>query len=107
MSVAPDQTAAYNNLEEDGRKEFWRSLRATLNREYTEFQIEGQPIVECPKAIRITAVRFDDGLTLDSFARTINSVCKACADAGAHFADRLGDMRPTAGGEFAFKKGVQ
>ena len=105
MLVAPEQISSYNALDEDARKDFWRALRATMNREYVEFQVEGQAVIECPKAVRVTAVRFDDGLTLDSFARTISSVCKACADVVAHFTDRLGELRPSAGSEFAFKKG--
>lgn len=105
MLVAPEQVTAYNALDEDARKDFWRALRTTMNREFVEFQVEGQPVIECPKAVRVTAVRFDDGLTLDSFARTISSVCKACGDVVAHFTDRLGELQPTAGGEFAFKKG--
>ena len=62
------------------------------------------PATECPKALRVTAVRFDDGLTLDSFARTVSSVCKACSDIVVLFSERLGDLEPQAGGEFAFKK---
>ena len=107
LAVAPEQVNAYNQLEEDVKREFWATLRTTLNREYVEFQVEGQAVAECPKSIRVTAVRFDDGLTLDSFARTISSVCKTCSDAIAHFTDRLGNLQPAAGGEFAFKKGVQ
>jgi hypothetical protein len=106
MLVAPEQVTAFNNLDEDQRKDFWQQLRSTLNREFVEFQVDGQAVVECPKAIRVTALRFDDGLTLDSFARTLSSVCKACSDAVAHFTDRLGDVRPPPAGEFAFKKGA-
>jgi hypothetical protein len=49
-------------------------------------------------------MRFDDGLTLDSFARTMSSVSKACFDGCALFLERLGDLGPAPGGEFAFKK---
>ncbi len=104
MSAAPAHIEAFNTLPDSARKEFWQQLRITLNREYVEFQVEGNVPTECPKTLRVTAIRFDDGLTLDSFARSISSVCKACGDAVAHFTDRLGDPNAPLGGEFAFKK---
>ncbi len=102
MLPAPAHDAAFKALSEADRRAFWQQLRSSLNREFVEFQAEGI-VTECPKAVRITAVRFDDGLTLDSFGRTLSSVCKACADAAALFTDHLGDGGP-APGEFAFKK---
>jgi len=103
MLAAPGHEAAFNKLDDARRVAFWRQLRTSLSREFVEFQAEGV-ITECPKSIRITAVRFDDGLTLDSFSRTLSSVCKAVADAMMHFNDFLGDPAPPATGEFAFKK---
>jgi hypothetical protein len=103
LVAAPGHEAAFKALDEGSRKKFWQQLRATLNREFVEFQADGA-WTECPKSVRVTAVRFDDGLTLDSFGRTLNSVCKACGDAIAHFTDNLGDPSPPLGGEFAFKK---
>ncbi len=104
MSAAPEHVEAFKNIDENARKDFWQRLRGTLNREYVEFQIDGVPTSECPKMLRVTALRFDDGLTLDSFARSISSVCKACADAVALFTDRLGEPNAPTSGEFAFKK---
>ena len=103
MMAAPGHEAAFKALDEAHRRAFWRNLRTNLTREFVEFQADGV-VTECPKSIRITAVRFDDGLTLDSFGRTLSSVCKAVADAMAHFNDNLGDPFPPASGEFAFKK---
>ena len=103
MLAAPGHEATFKALDEGQRRAFWQRLRALLNREFVEFQIEGV-MNECPKSVRITAVRFDDGLTLDSFGRTLSSVCKAVTDAMVHFTDNLGDPYPPAGGEFAFKK---
>jgi hypothetical protein len=93
LAAAPEHIVAFSNLDEDLRKEFWNQLRSTLNREFVEYQIEGTIGIECPKTVRLTAVRFDDGLTLDSFARTLSSVCKAAADAATYFTDRLGNAR--------------
>lgn len=103
LAPAPGHDAAFKALDEDTRKKFWQQLRATLTREYVEFQADGV-VTECPKSVRVTAVRFDDGLTLDSFGRTLSSVCKGCADAIAHFTEYLGDPGAPTGGEFAFKK---
>ena len=103
LMPAPGHDAAFKALDEERRKQFWQQLRTTLTREFVEFQAEGV-VTECPKSVRVTAVRFDDGLTLDSFGRTLSSVCKACSDAIAHFTEYLGDPGAPAGGEFAFKK---
>ncbi len=89
---AQEQIVAYSKLSNDQKRSFWDDLRKTLNREFVEFQIEGVAVAECPKTLRVSAVRFDDGLTLDSFARSVSSVCKACSDAVAHFTDRLGNI---------------
>ena len=93
LAAAPEHMVAFKELNEDLRREFWNQLRSTLNREFVEYQIEGAAVFECPKTVRVSAVRFDDGLTLDSFARTLSSVCKAAADAATHFTDRLGNAR--------------
>ena len=92
MAPAPQQVAAFAALSVEARRDFWLQLRATLNRESVEYQLEGATLAECPKALRVSAVRFDDGLTLDSFAHTLTSVCKACGDAISHFTERLGDV---------------
>jgi hypothetical protein len=94
MAPAPAQVAAFAALSPEARREFWLQLRATLNREAVEFQLDGTALTECPKALRVSAVRFDDGLTLDAFAGTLTSVCKACGDAISHFTERLGDVAP-------------
>lgn len=104
MSPVAGHVAAFQALSTEQRQLFWRDLRMLLSREFVEFQLEGTPGVECPKVLRISAVRFDDGLTLDSFSGTLSSVCKACGDAIYLFTERLGDLNAPAGGEFAFKK---
>jgi hypothetical protein len=103
ITPAAQHVEAFNRLEEDARKEFWQHLRNTLNRDFVEFQIEGNATSECPKAFQVLAMRFDDGLTLDSFARSLSSVLKGCIDGVSCFQDRLGDAVPAAS-EFAFKR---
>jgi hypothetical protein len=93
---APENITAFNALPPAQKKQFWEGLRDTLNRESIEFQIEGTPVDECPKTIRVTAVRFDDGLSLDSFAHSLGLVCKASLDAATHFNERLNEARSRA-----------
>lgn len=104
MVPQQNQLAAFNGLDEDAKREFWQALRSELNREFCEFAIEGNPMAECPQAFSVSATRFDDGLSLDSLFRTINSVLKACMDGCALFDERLGAVGPASGGEFAFRK---
>jgi hypothetical protein len=104
MSPAAEQVTAFQRLDPTQRLAFWRELRAVLNRDSVEFHLEGVPGQELPKAMRVTAMRFDDGLTLDSFAQTLSSLCKACSDVVILFSERLGAPAAPAGGEFPFKK---
>jgi hypothetical protein len=100
----PDHAESFDGLEEDAKRAFWRELRSTLNREFTEFQLEGKLYEECPKSFLVTETIWDDGLSLNNFARSISSVQKACLDACALFDEQLGSTGPATGGEFAFKK---
>jgi hypothetical protein len=104
MTPVAEQVAAFQRLDQAHRIAFWKDLRTLLSRESVEFHLEGVGVMECPKAVRVTAMRFDDGLCLDSFARTLSSVCKACGDIVVLFTERLGELSAPAGGEFAFKK---
>jgi hypothetical protein len=104
LTAAPAHVEVFKTLEETVRRDFWRQMRAKLTREFVEFQLEGTPPSECPRLLRVTCLRFDDGLTLDSFARSLNSICKTAADAVAVYTDHLGDPNAPTSGEFAFKK---
>jgi hypothetical protein len=101
ITPSPEHVDAFNRQEPKVRREFWQLLRNTLNRETIEFQIEGIPTQECPKSFQVSATRFDDGLTLDSFARSMSSVLKGCIDGVSCFQDRLGDPVPAAANQFA------
>jgi hypothetical protein len=103
LMPAPEHVAAFDDMEVDSKREFWQDLRSMLTREFVEFLIEGTPLVACPTAFQLSVVRFDDGLTLDSFHRSLASVQKACTAAVSLFQERLGGG-PAAGGEFAFRK---
>lgn len=104
MTVPPEQVAAFNQLDDDARRQFWVDLRATLSRPYIEFNLQGQALVGCPNNFTVMATRWDEGLNLDTFAFSISSVHKTLMDACALFDERLGVMGPSFGGDFAFKK---
>jgi hypothetical protein len=55
----------------------------------------------------IDVARFDDGLTLDSFARSLSSVNKAYLDGCNFFGEQFGTRGPMSRGEFEFKRTTQ
>jgi hypothetical protein len=102
--VSPEHFAAFENLDEDSRREFWQALALRLNNhDFIEFSVEGVP-PGCPTAFQIAVARWDDGLTLDSFARSLSSVNKAFFDACSFFREHFGTPGPASGGEFDFKR---
>jgi hypothetical protein len=106
--VSPEQRAAFENLDEDSRREFWEKLALRLNgHDFIEFQIEGVPTGSCPTAFQIFVSRWDDGLTLDSLHRSLSSAHKAYFDACAFFRENFGTSGPAAAGEFDFRRSVQ
>jgi hypothetical protein len=72
--------------------------------DFVEFHLEGTPAKDCPAAFSINVARFDDGLTLDSFARSLSSVNKAYFDGCNFFGEQFGTGGPMSGGEFEFKR---
>jgi hypothetical protein len=68
----------FDALDSDAKEEFLWELRKTLNTPRVDFTMEGVAgPMDCPTAIQTSAVRFFDGVTLDSFARTVSCVFKA------------------------------
>jgi hypothetical protein len=60
--------------------------------------------LSCPAAFQITATRYEDGLSLDSLARTVSSVYKAELAAIICAQQHLGRQGPAGrGGDFLFK----
>lgn len=77
IMISPEHVAAFQDLDQDEKFEFLKELGTTLNREFVEFGLMGNPGMECPAGFQVTATRYDDGLTLDSLSRSISSVYKA------------------------------
>lgn len=107
-SLSPEHSAAFGDLDVDAQQEFLRDLTYELNRDYVEYTLEQDPTSGRPVSFHVTAVRYDDGLTLDSFARTVSSVFKGQIAGVMCVRRHLGTMPPAGGSEFAFRKlGIQ
>src|ERR1700732_3217532 len=78
VAIGPDLHAAFGDLDQDEKEAFLKDLTRILNREYVEFALLGMVgFPTCPAAFQVTSTRFDDGLSLDSLARSASSVYKA------------------------------
>jgi hypothetical protein len=100
--LSPQHTEVLAALDGDAKRLFVSDLMVALNKEFTEYNIERDTAVEVKNFV-ITAVRYDDGLNLDSFARTVSSVFKAQVAGIQCVHQHLGGTTPQ-GGEFSFKK---
>lgn len=70
--------AVYDSLSETERALFQQELRSVLSRDHLYHDVApGQKPGGCPRSFAVFDMRFDDGLTLDSFARSIISVSNA------------------------------
>jgi hypothetical protein len=107
VAFSPQHIAAFGPLEDYDKHKFIEDLQATLNREFVEYTFDdGVPLtnLSCPNSFQITAIRYEDGLSLDSFARTISSVYKSELAALLCVQRHLrGDEIPGPGGDFGFK----
>jgi hypothetical protein len=107
LAFSPEHIGAFGLLEDYDKRKFMEDLQATLNREFVEYTFDdGAPLtnLSCPTSFQITAIRYEDGLSLDSFARTVSSVYKTELSALLCVQQHLGGQDfPGPGGEFGFK----
>jgi len=105
LNVGHEHLKAFDELDAGSQEEFLYELRHVLNVPEAEFNLEGagKPI-ECPKTITITCTRYDDGLTLDSFARSVGAVYKSFLNALWTLQHRLGGQKPGPADRFDFKR---
>lgn len=77
VSISPQHLEAFEELNIDERRSFVFGLRHSLNSLETEFQLNGmESPLTCPSSFQVSARRFPDGLSLDSFARSVGAVYK-------------------------------
>jgi hypothetical protein len=101
--ISPEHRAVLVALDADAKREFHAALIKSLDREFIEYNIEHDTLSQDVLSFVVQAARFDDGLTLDSFARSVNSVYKAQIGGIQCVQQHLGGSTPQ-GGEFAFRK---
>lgn len=92
--LSPEHNAAFNALDSDAKGQFIADLQNTLTRESVEYRLERDSASGHIKGFDVHAVRYDDGLTLDSFAGTISSVSKAQFAAVRFIWQRFGGSPP-------------
>jgi hypothetical protein len=77
VAFSPEHIATFQDFENEEKMDFLFALNTTLNREDTEYALApASGPLACPPAFQIQAIRYDDGLSLDTFARTIATVNK-------------------------------
>jgi hypothetical protein len=88
--------AVYDALTEMERMVFIQELRSVLSRDHLYHDIApGAQPGACPRSFAVFDMRFDDGLTLDSFARSIITVSNAALAANLCCARHLVNGRVT------------
>jgi hypothetical protein len=86
--------AAYDALSDIQKGAFLQELRLVLSRDYLYHDIApGSTPTACPRSFAVFDMRFDDGLTLDSFARSIIAVSNTALAANLCCARHLGAAR--------------
>ena len=104
-TVSPEHLKGFDELDDDDKAAFLWALRKTLNQDFAEFALQGpHEGLVCPASFQITATRFEDGLSLDSFARSIASVYKTELAGIMCVQEHLGPKSYGTGGRFDFKR---
>jgi len=104
-NVSAEHVKGFGELDDDDKAAFLWAIRKTLNQDFSEFRLlvpsEG---VVCPTAFHITATRYEDGLSLDSFARSVSSVYKTELAGIMCVQEHLGPKGYGSSGRFDFKR---
>jgi hypothetical protein len=86
--------AAYDALSDLQKGAFFQELRLVLSRDSLYHDIAPGPTpASCPRSFAVFDMRFDDGLTLDSFARSIIAVSNTALAANLCCAKHLSTAR--------------
>jgi hypothetical protein len=87
--------AAYDAMSDLQKGAFLQELRLVLSRDYLYHDISPGPTpTSSPRSFAVFDMRFDDGLTLDSFARSIIAVSNTALSANLCCARHLAGARP-------------
>jgi hypothetical protein len=95
MTTWPQHRAAWAQLGEARKAELMYELQRVLNAGDADHAFEGMTgPSDFPAVIQITTPRYDDGLTLDSFARTVRDLYKVELNVHWLLRARLADAGP-------------
>jgi hypothetical protein len=77
VRLAENHLKRFEDLADADKRAFLFGLRRALNRPDADFRLNDMdgPLV-CPRSFQVSSRRFVDGLTLDTFARTVGGVFK-------------------------------
>jgi len=106
LAVDPAHLRVFANLDDEEKQSFLLDLRQKANSVDVDFQFFGvtNPL-DCPSKIQLSVTRYLDGLSLDSFARSLGAVFKTELAVAWLVQQRLGsDDEPGTGRRFDFKR---
>jgi hypothetical protein len=103
--VAHEHREAFDKLDDEGKESFLWEFRFAINTVHADFALDGvKGALDCPSRFQISAPRYEDGLTKDSFAQTIGAVTKTELAAVWTFQRYLAPRSFGPGGRFDFKR---
>lgn len=77
FELTPQHLQNFAKLDDEEKERFLWSLRQKVNCAEVEFQFfDVNQRLDCPSKIQFSIVRYSDGLTMDSFARSLGAVFK-------------------------------
>jgi hypothetical protein len=103
--VSHEHREAFDKLDDDGKDTFLWQFRHAVNVPEADFVLDGADgMLDCPSRFQISATRYEDGLTLDSFAQTLGAVFKIKLRAIWVVQEHLAPRSFGSGGRFDFKR---
>jgi hypothetical protein len=105
VEVSHEHREAFDKLDDDGKDDFLWRFRHAINVAEANFALQGaEGMLECPSRFQVSATRYEDGLTLDSFAQTEGSVFKTNQRAIWVIQEHLAPRSFGSGGRFDIKR---
>ena len=105
LDVSHDHLKKFEELDEESQETFLLDLKEKLISDSHDFKFEGvENERDCPKKIIIQCTRYEDGLSLDTFARSVGAVFKGFLLAVLVLRRHLSGNGPGNGDRFDFKR---
>jgi hypothetical protein len=96
LDLTPEHQTLFDSLNEAAKRELSRRLLEIHVRRSgdLQFSLNIKSEMELPADIHLSTIRFDDGLTLDSFAHAVWAVDRALVETVVFFQQNLPVVRP-------------